>query len=329
MAIFRQVHTSFWNDVKVQEDFTPEDKYFFLYLLTNPQTKQIGVYQITKKQMAFETGYSHETIKALMQRFEDYHKIIKYDNETRELVIFNWGKYNLKKAGKPVEDLIKKELKEVKNIFLLIPICKHIEQKSIKKLIETFIHDSYNDTLTNRGTTGGQEEEQEKEQEQEIKKEEKEEKEEKEGPLVVENPAIDFYMKNFGHISPFMGEEINQWIDELNQSLIVEAMKITLENNKRNWSYTKGILKDWHQQGFKTIQDVEVAQASFRRQQQSKKRTGKGYANRTEVVPDWLHQQKEIKPVQQQPQQASNEDLEDNKKRLDEILNKYKNTKGE
>ncbi|PEZ81277.1 chromosomal replication initiator DnaA, partial [Bacillus cereus] len=47
MAIFRQVHTSFWNDVKVQEEFTPEDKYFFLYLLTNPQTKQIGVYQIT------------------------------------------------------------------------------------------------------------------------------------------------------------------------------------------------------------------------------------------------------------------------------------------
>ncbi|WP_242477680.1 DnaD domain-containing protein, partial [Bacillus cereus] len=105
------------------------------------------------------------------------------------------------------------------------------------------------------GTIGGQEEEEE-EQEKEI---EKEEKEEKEGPLVVENLAIDFYMKNFGHISPFMGEEINQWIDELNQSLVVEAMKITLENNKRNWSYTKGILKDWHQQGFKTIQDVEVA----------------------------------------------------------------------
>ncbi|MDA1774364.1 hypothetical protein PDJ95_23830 [Bacillus cereus] len=70
MAIFRQVHTSFWNDVKVQEEFTPEDKFFFLYLLTNPQTKQVGVYQITKKQIAFETGYSHEAVKALMQRFE-------------------------------------------------------------------------------------------------------------------------------------------------------------------------------------------------------------------------------------------------------------------
>ncbi|MED1412837.1 MULTISPECIES: DnaD domain-containing protein [Bacillus] len=308
MAIFRQVHTSFWNDVKVQEDFTPEDKYFFLYLLTNPQTKQIGVYQITKKQMAFETGYSHETIKALMQRFEDYHKLIKYDNETRELVIFNWGKYNLKKAGKPVEDLIEKELKDVKNISLLIPICKHIEQKSMKKLIETFIDDSYNDTLTDRGKSRGQEEEKEK-------------------PL-VENLAIDFYMKNFGHISPFMGEEINQWIDDLNQSLVVEAMKITLENNKRNWSYTKGILKDWHQQGFKRIQDVEAAQAEFRRQQQSKKRTGKGYAKQTEAVPEWLHQREELEPIQQ-PQQVRSDDLEDNQKRLDEILSKYKNTKGE
>ena len=76
-------------------------------------------------------------------------------------MIFNWGKYNLKKAGKPVEDLIKKELKEVKNISLLIPICKHIEQKSIKTLIETHIHDSYNDTSTNRGANRGQEEEEE------------------------------------------------------------------------------------------------------------------------------------------------------------------------
>ncbi|MCT6909214.1 MULTISPECIES: DnaD domain-containing protein [Bacillus] len=323
MAIFRQVHTSFWNDVKVQEEFTPEDKFFFLYLLTNPQTKQVGVYQITKKQIAFETGYSHEAVKALMQRFEDYHKLIEYDNETRELVILNWGKYNLKKAGKPVEDLLKKELKEVKNITLLIPICKHIEQKSIKKLIETFIHDSYNDTSPNRGTIRGQEEEEEEEKEEEEKEEE-----EKEGPLVVENLAIDFYMKNFGHISPFMGEEINQWIDDLNQSLVVEAMKITLENNKRNWSYTKGILKDWHQQGFKTIQDVEAAQVEFRRQQQNNKRTGKGYAKRTEAVPEWLHHREESEPIQQ-PQQALIDEHEDSKKRFDEILNKYKNTKGE
>lgn len=58
------------------------------------------------------------------------------------------------------------------------------------------------------------------------------------------------------------------------------------------------------------------------------KRISKGYSKRTEFVPDWLRKQEEQEPIQQ-PQQTHSEDLEDNKKRLDEILNKYKNTKGE
>ncbi|MEW4151215.1 conserved phage C-terminal domain-containing protein [Bacillus thuringiensis] len=174
MAIFRQIHTSFWNDVKVQEDFTPEDRYFFLYLLTNPQTKQIGVYQITKKQMAFELGYTPESIHALIQRFENHHKLIQYDETTREIVIFNWGKYNLKKAGKPIEDLIKKELQAVKNVSLLVPVCHHIEQQSIKKIIEGLIEDNH-DAPTSRNTYRGTKRGQEQEEEQEEQEEEQEE----------------------------------------------------------------------------------------------------------------------------------------------------------
>ena len=52
MAIFRKLHTAFWQDAKVIEELTPEDKFFFIYLLTNPATTQIGIYQITKKQMS-------------------------------------------------------------------------------------------------------------------------------------------------------------------------------------------------------------------------------------------------------------------------------------
>ncbi len=69
MAKYRQVHTTFWQDPKVLEEMTPEDKYFYLYLLTNPNTTQIGVYQITKKQMAFDLGYSTESINSLLHRF--------------------------------------------------------------------------------------------------------------------------------------------------------------------------------------------------------------------------------------------------------------------
>ena len=42
MAIFRKVNNGFWEDEKVVDDFTPEDKYFMLYLMTNPHTNQVG-----------------------------------------------------------------------------------------------------------------------------------------------------------------------------------------------------------------------------------------------------------------------------------------------
>ena len=46
MAIYRSVHVAFWKDPKVLEEFTPEDKLFFLYLMTNPNTTQIGIYKV-------------------------------------------------------------------------------------------------------------------------------------------------------------------------------------------------------------------------------------------------------------------------------------------
>jgi hypothetical protein len=52
------VRTDFWLNPVVSEEMTPEDKYFFLYLLTNPHTTQIRIYRITQKQMVFDMGYS-------------------------------------------------------------------------------------------------------------------------------------------------------------------------------------------------------------------------------------------------------------------------------
>ncbi len=49
----------------------PEDKYFYLYLLTNPDTTQIGIYNITKKQMAFDFRYSIESVHSLMDSEEE------------------------------------------------------------------------------------------------------------------------------------------------------------------------------------------------------------------------------------------------------------------
>ena len=148
MAIFRKVHTEFWTDPKVLEEMTPEDKYFMLYLLTNPNTTQIGIYSISTKTMGFELGYSLESVNALMDRFINRYKLIKYNNKTRELAIKNWGKYNLNRGGKPVEDCIKSELDKVKDSSLIDYVSENIENSRLKDIyLNSFQPDATSDKL--------------------------------------------------------------------------------------------------------------------------------------------------------------------------------------
>ncbi|HDR7790330.1 TPA: hypothetical protein QCY15_004883 [Bacillus paranthracis] len=153
MAKYRHVQTSFWSDARVSEEMTPEDKYFYLYLMTNEHTKQIGVYQITRKQIAFELGYSIETVKALLERFISYHKLVMYNEETREICLVNWGKYNLNKGGKPIEDCIKKELKSIKDLSLVKMVLEKTENTSLVNKVSVYagLDDTSHDTSTIRG----------------------------------------------------------------------------------------------------------------------------------------------------------------------------------
>ena len=139
MAIYRHVHVEFWKDPKVLEELTPEDKLFFIYLLTNPNTTQIGVYKITKKQIAFELGFSIESVNALMDRFINNYGLIKYNNDTREICLKNWGKYNLNKLGKPMLDCVRSELKNVDDKSLLEFIKPSISNDEIVSLFDEAI----------------------------------------------------------------------------------------------------------------------------------------------------------------------------------------------
>lgn len=94
MAIYRSVHLSFWTDNKVEDEFTPEDKYFYLYLLTNPQTNICGCYEVSWSQLTRQTGYNKDTVIRLLDRFENVHKIIKFNEENKEILIIHWHKYN-------------------------------------------------------------------------------------------------------------------------------------------------------------------------------------------------------------------------------------------
>lgn len=112
MAIYRKIHVQFWGDVFIQS-LTPEQKFFFLYLLTNERTKQCGVYEITTRQISFDTGYTVETVLRLIEFFTNSGKIM-FSRETNEIAIKNWDKYNSSDSPS-VKNLVNKEVASVKN----------------------------------------------------------------------------------------------------------------------------------------------------------------------------------------------------------------------
>lgn len=115
MAVYRNININFWTDTKVADDFTPEDKYFMLYCLTNNYTNLCGCYEISIKQMSKDLGYDVDTIEKLLDRFTNIHKVILYDKNNKELLIKNWNKYNWTKSQKLDKPLLN-EIEKIKTI---------------------------------------------------------------------------------------------------------------------------------------------------------------------------------------------------------------------
>ena len=142
MGIKRIVDTSFWTDPGCDE-FTAEDKYFMVYLLTSPFTTQLGIYEISIKNAAFQLGYSIESVKNLIDRFEKKYGIIIYSKETREIAIKNYLRHSIIKGGAPVRDCLIKEINQVKNKDLIARVFSHIKgnenlNETVKSIIEEY-----------------------------------------------------------------------------------------------------------------------------------------------------------------------------------------------
>lgn len=148
----RIVDTGFWCDDKVL-DFSPEDKYFMLFLLTNEYTSQLGIYHLPIKKASADLGYSQDSVRVLLDRFENKYNIIKYSVETSEVAIKNYLLYSIVSGGKPVLDCLLKEMDAVKDRNLLKSVCDNLSRKPIKNetvqrflsLLRDYIKDINND----------------------------------------------------------------------------------------------------------------------------------------------------------------------------------------
>lgn len=113
MAIYRNVSMTFWTDSKVSDNFLPEEKYMFLYLFTNPHTNLCGCYEVSRKQIAYEMGYSVQKVNSLLNSLAEKHDVIRYSDQTNEVLLLNWHKYNWTKSEK-FRVPLRKEIQKIK-----------------------------------------------------------------------------------------------------------------------------------------------------------------------------------------------------------------------
>jgi hypothetical protein len=116
MATFRKLHVSFWSDAYISE-LSESEKLFYIYLLTNERTTQCGIYEITKRQIAFDLGYSIDTVSILLKKFEQDGKIL-YCIDKCYVAIRNWNFYNKNESPK-VQSFVNKELAKIKDERLI------------------------------------------------------------------------------------------------------------------------------------------------------------------------------------------------------------------
>lgn len=281
MAKYRMVRTEFWNNPVYMEEMSPEEKYFYLYLLTNPETTQIGIYKITKIQMSCTLGYPLDMVQSLMERFEQHHKLIRYNPDTRELTIKDRGKDNLHKGGKPIMDCIFSELKGVQDLTIIPYVAEAVPSLEIRDLYESFCNQKellvtglekvdpysaseyieFDDTSTRRMTIRGQKEN--KKEKQEVASE----------PVMAlapdlerltkpedVNEIIEFWDTNgFGFSNVNAKQQLLAWLNDSHfmqpKEMILRAMEIACSNNKRRLNYVMAILKNWENESLLTLAD--------------------------------------------------------------------------
>lgn len=276
MAIYRNVSLSFWEDNKIVDDFTYKDKYFLLYLLTNPHTNLIGCYEISVKQMSNELGLDKSEVEELLTRMEQVHQVIFYAGETKEVLIKNWHKYNWTKSEKllkKVESLTKYiKSKKLRNYMEEI-LKKYMVSIGYPYTMDTSVSVSVSvsdsDLNINNNININNLDNSTKLNNLDNKEE-----------LIFSN-IFSTIEKNFGRtIAPLEKDVIKTWIDDnISEELIVYAIQIAVCNNACSIKYVDTILYSWKRKNILTLEQAKKENDNFKNKKEVKNDERKNWEN--------------------------------------------------
>lgn len=69
--------------------------------------------------------------------------------------------------------------------------------------------------------------------------------------------VIDFYSNNIGFLNPYGLKILESYVEDMSSDLVIYAMQIAVENNKKTISYIKAILNNWSKANIKTLEEAK------------------------------------------------------------------------
>lgn len=265
MAIYRNVSLSFWEDNKIVDDFTYKDKYFLLYLLTNPHTNLIGCYEISVKQMSNELGLDKSEVEELLTRMEQVHQVIFYAGETKEILIKNWHKYNWTKSEKllkKVESLTKYIKSKKLRSYMEEILKKYMVSIGYPYTMDTSVSVSVSDPDLNINNNINISNLDNSTKLNNLDNKEK----------LIFNNIFSTIEKNFGRtIAPLEVDVIKSWIaDSISEELIVYAIQISVCNNACSIKYIDTIIQSWKKKNILTLEQAKKENDNFKNKKEVK-----------------------------------------------------------
>ena len=144
MEVFTRVERGYWQDEFILE-LTPEQKFFYLYLMTNNKVNTLGAYVFPLTMSTVELGYNKETVLKLLDHFAQVGKII-WDESTKEVFLLNWPKRNWNKKTATLRAL-KKDFGALKSPVL-------------REIVALLFNDFYSEKAQEQSGTNGNNEKQ-------------------------------------------------------------------------------------------------------------------------------------------------------------------------
>lgn len=321
MAVYRHIHIDYWQDGFVL-DLTPEEKYFYIYLMTNSKTSQCGIYELPKRIIETETGYNRETVEKLITRFEEYEKVV-YSESTKEIFLKNWLKHN-KVISPKVKKCVEKELSNIKSIDLINLFLKECDRYGYSLNLSNISVTTTIDThATNKSMTMdrvsipipevennfeyhyGEKEKQKEKEKEKYKQKEKlrdsnldsedfchEEVLGKDSVCNISKFKV-LYEQNVGLINPIVGEWLFEVAETYDYDLFKKAIEIATDKGRCNKGYINGILNQWRCNNVFNISDLKAYETGLRnreerngthRKEHSKSKYARAFENEDEEL---------------------------------------------